>query len=100
MTFKKKPTKLVKPLKPLLKKKDIPKKAITVDLSLLSPLEPKVVFLYYIAIQKAYIEEVDIINRKFLKKTIFKLIRLKPIRQTNPLKINTLLRQWLFIIVQ
>ena len=45
-----KPTKLVKPLKPLLRQKDIPKEAITVDLSSPPPLEPKVVFLYYIAI--------------------------------------------------
>ena len=47
-----------------------------VDLSSPPPLEPKVVFLYYIAIQKACIEEVDIastsiqyiISREFLRK--------------------------------
>ena len=46
------------------------------DLSLLPPLEPKVVFLYYIAIWKACIGEVDIIftsaqyiiSGEFLKK--------------------------------
>jgi len=60
LTFKKKPTKSVKPLKSLLRQKDTPKKAITVDLSSPPPLEPKVVFLYYIAIWKARVEEVDI----------------------------------------
>ena len=60
LTSKKKPTKLVKPLKPLLKQKDTPKEAITVDLSLLPPSEPKVAFLYYIAIWKACVGEVDI----------------------------------------
>ena len=49
-TSKKKPIKLVKCLKPLLRQKDIPKEAIMVDLNLLPPLKPKVVFLYYIAI--------------------------------------------------
>ena len=47
-----------------------------VDLSSPPPLEPKVVFLYYIAIQKARVGEVDIasastqhiISREFLRK--------------------------------
>ena|SRR6266568_3836295 len=59
-TFKKKPTKSVKCLKPLPRQKDTPKEAITVDLSLLPPSEPKVVFLYYMAIWKACVGEVDI----------------------------------------
>ena len=47
-----------------------------VDLSSPPPLEPKVVFLYYIAIQKARVGEVDItstftqyiVSREFLRK--------------------------------
>ena len=49
-TSKKKPIKSVKCLKPLLRQKDTLKEAITVDLSSLPPLKPKVVFLYYMAI--------------------------------------------------
>ena len=60
MTSKRKPTKLVKPLKPLLRQKNIPKEAIMVDLSLPPPSEPEVVFLYYMAIWKARVGEVDI----------------------------------------
>src|SRR6266567_3106945 len=79
LTSKKKPTKLVKHLKPLLRQKDIPKEAIIVDLSLLPPLEPKVVFLYYIVIWKARVGEVDIVSTstqyiidgEFLKKVDF-----------------------------
>ena len=75
-TFKKKPTKSVKCLKPLPRQKDIPKEAITVDLSSPPPSEPEVIFLYYMAIQKACVGEVNIastsaqriINREFLKK--------------------------------
>ena len=47
-----------------------------VDLNLLPPLKPKVVFLYYIAIWKACVKEINItftsvqyiVNKKFLKK--------------------------------
>ena len=44
----------------MLRQKNIPKEVIMVNLSLLPPLKPKVVFLYYMAIWKAHIEEVDI----------------------------------------
>ena len=55
-----KPVKVLKPLRPLLRKKDIFKEAIIIDLSLLTLLEPKIVQIYYMAIWRAYIGEVEI----------------------------------------
>ena len=60
----------------MLRQKNILKEAIIVDLSLPPPLEPKVVFLYYIAIWKACVGEINItfisaqhiINKEFLRK--------------------------------
>jgi hypothetical protein len=73
---KEKPTKSAKPLKSLLRQKDTPEKAITVDSSSPPPSEPEVVFLYYIVIWKARVGEVDIaststqriISGEFLRK--------------------------------
>ena len=42
--------KILKALKALLRQKDIPKKAIIIDLSSPAPSEPEAVFQYYIAI--------------------------------------------------
>ena len=52
--------KILKALKALLRQKDIPKKAIIIDLSSPAPSEPEAVFQYYIAIWKARVGEEDL----------------------------------------
>ena len=52
--------KTLKALKAPLKQKNIPKKAITIDLSSPAPSEPEAVFQYYMAIWKAQVREEDL----------------------------------------
>jgi len=52
--------KTLKALKPPLRQKDVPKEALMIYSSSPAPLEPEVVFQYYIAIWKAWVGEEDL----------------------------------------